>query len=126
MYYNEGDVVYGDILYIRHKGKKIKRPTIIILEEKKKTVIIAPFSHKFKAGTYNLPVISPEEIVGKKLKYKVSFIFIEETQEIDRKYLQEKTQRRLKTSKFRQVLIFVRDAERTGKLKKMKGKSVFS
>ena len=126
MYYNEGDIVYGDILYKRHKGKKTKRPTVIILEEKKKTIIIAPFSHIFKVGTYNLPVISPEEIVGKKLKYKVSYILIEETQEIDRKYLQEKTQRRLKASKFRQVLMFVREAERTGKLKRMKGKSVFS
>ncbi|KKM98004.1 hypothetical protein LCGC14_1162350 [marine sediment metagenome] len=67
MYYDEGDVVYGDILYMRHKGKKTERPTIIILEEKKETVIIAPFSHKFKAGTYHLPVISPKEIVGKNL-----------------------------------------------------------
>ncbi|KKM01166.1 hypothetical protein LCGC14_1797200 [marine sediment metagenome] len=126
MYYDEGDVVYGDILYMRHKGKKTERPTIIILEEKKETVIIAPFSHKFKAGTYHLPVISPKEIVGKKLKYKVLYILVEETQEIERKSLQKKTQRRLKTSKFRQVLIFVRDAERTGKLKRMKGNSVFS
>ena len=119
MYYNEGDVVYADILYMRHKGKKTERPTIIILEEKKETIIIAPISHKFKAGTYHLPLISPEEIVGKKLKYKVSFILIEETQEIERKFLRKKTQRRLKTSKFRQVLIFVRDAERIGKLKRL-------
>ncbi|KKK59482.1 hypothetical protein LCGC14_3033950 [marine sediment metagenome] len=87
----------------QHSKSKPYRPALVVIEGKGEYTIAAPITHVKKRNKYCIEIHSPDDLVEGSLKYKVSYIKVNDTQPISNKSIR-KIIGRINQEKIKEVL----------------------
>ena len=87
--FKQGHIISVNVKEWQHSKNKPNRPALVVIESNGEYTIVAPITHIKKQNKYHIEIHSPDDLVEGNLKYKVSYIKVNDTQSINNKSIRK-------------------------------------
>ncbi len=106
MGFGKGDIISVNKKEWQHSKSKPYRPALVVIDSGDDYTFVAPITHVNKHNKHHIILHSPEDLEEGELKYKTSYIKINDTSPIKNKSIKKKIGK-IKPEKINEVLVML-------------------